>query len=33
MEWIVQMGFELEIYQIDELSGMYWYADLESPNS
>lgn len=25
MEWIVQMGFELEIYQLDELAGMYWY--------
>ena len=28
MEWIVQMGFELDIYQVDELAGMYWYADL-----
>jgi hypothetical protein len=25
MEWIVQMGFELEIYQPDELAAMYWY--------
>lgn len=25
MEWIVQMGFELELYQPDELSTMYWY--------
>ncbi|KAI4253463.1 MAG: hypothetical protein LQ352_003678 [Teloschistes flavicans] len=25
MEWIIQMGFELRIYQNDELSGMYWY--------
>ncbi|KAK4691464.1 N-alpha-acetyltransferase 35, NatC auxiliary subunit, partial [Lecanoromycetidae sp. Uapishka_2] len=25
MEWIVQMGFELGIYQVDELAGMYWY--------
>lgn len=25
MEWIVQMGFELDIYQDDELAGMYWY--------
>lgn len=24
MEWIIQLGFELEIYQPDELSGMYW---------
>ena len=24
MEWIVQMGFELDIYQMDELAGMYW---------
>ena len=29
MEWIVQMGFELDIYQIDELAGMYWYAVLK----
>ena len=28
MEWIVQMGFELDIYQTDELAGMYWYVDL-----
>ncbi|KAL3418683.1 N-alpha-acetyltransferase 35, NatC auxiliary subunit [Phlyctema vagabunda] len=25
MEWVVQLGFELEIYQMDELAGMYWY--------
>lgn len=25
MEWIIQMGFELDIYQVDELAGMYWY--------
>ncbi|MCJ1399551.1 hypothetical protein MMC11_002753 [Xylographa trunciseda] len=25
MEWVVQLGFELHIYQIDELGGMYWY--------
>lgn len=25
MEWIVQMGFELEIYHPDELATMYWY--------
>lgn len=25
MEWIVQMGFELQTYQPDELAGMYWY--------
>jgi hypothetical protein len=25
MEWIVQMGFELEVYQVDELAGMYWH--------
>ncbi|CAK7202280.1 N-alpha-acetyltransferase, non-catalitic subunit [Sporothrix eucalyptigena] len=25
MEWVVQLGFELEIYQADELAGMYWY--------
>ena len=25
MEWIVEIGFELETYQPDELAGMYWY--------
>lgn len=25
MEWIVQLGFELRIYQPDELAGMYYY--------
>lgn len=25
MEWIVQLGFELEVYQPDEFAGMYWY--------
>jgi len=25
MEWIVQLGFELDIYHVDELAGMYWY--------
>lgn len=25
MCWTVQLGFELEIYQPDELAGMYWY--------
>jgi len=24
MEWIVQMGFELDINRLDELAGMYW---------
>lgn len=24
MEWIVQLGFELRIYQDRELAGMYW---------
>lgn len=33
MEWIVQMGFELEIYQLDELAGMYWYVDLKAAPS
>ena len=32
MEWIVQMGFELDIYQVDELAGMYWYADMTHPH-
>lgn len=27
MEWIVQFGFELEVYQPDELVGMYWYLN------
>ncbi|XXG97898.1 ubiquinol-cytochrome c reductase core subunit 1 [Hypoxylon texense] len=27
MEWIVQLGFELDIYQTDELAGMYWYLN------
>ncbi|KAH0537157.1 hypothetical protein FGG08_006027 [Glutinoglossum americanum] len=25
MEWIIQLGFELQIYQPDEFLGMYWY--------
>ena len=24
MEWIVSLGFELNIYRTDELGGMYW---------
>lgn len=27
MELIVQLGFELEVYQADELAGMYWYLN------
>ena len=27
MELIVQLGFELEVYQNDELAGMYWYLN------
>ncbi|KAI9803534.1 MAG: hypothetical protein M1825_001877 [Sarcosagium campestre] len=27
MEWIIQLGFELAIYQADELGGMYWYLN------
>lgn len=27
MEWIVQFGFELEVYQPDEFAGMYWYLN------
>ncbi|KAK7228892.1 hypothetical protein V2G26_001062 [Clonostachys chloroleuca] len=27
MEWIIQLGFELEVYQGDELAGMYWYLN------
>ncbi|KHO01969.1 Mak10 subunit, NatC N(alpha)-terminal acetyltransferase [Metarhizium album ARSEF 1941] len=27
MEAIVQLGFELEVYQTDELAGMYWYLN------
>ena len=26
MEWIIQLGFELDVYQADELAGMYWYT-------
>ena len=26
MEWIAQLGFELDVYQADELAGMYWYV-------
>ena len=26
----MQMGFELDIYQVDELAGMYWFADSKS---
>ncbi|KAG8526336.1 uncharacterized protein KY384_000329 [Bacidia gigantensis] len=25
MMWIVQLGFELEIYRPEEMTGMYWY--------
>ncbi|KAL8762335.1 MAG: hypothetical protein Q9184_001642 [Pyrenodesmia sp. 2 TL-2023] len=24
-EWIIQLGFELDVYQTGELRGMYWY--------
>lgn len=24
MEWIVQLGFELDLYLPDEIAGMYW---------
>lgn len=27
MEWIVQLGFELAVYQSEELAGMYWYLN------
>ncbi|RFU76878.1 amino-acid n-acetyltransferase subunit mak10 [Trichoderma arundinaceum] len=27
MEQIIQLGFELEVYQADELAGMYWYLN------
>ena len=27
MEWIVQLGFELAVYQPEELAGMYWYLN------
>ena len=33
MEWIVQLGFELGIYQAEELAGMYWYAVLTNTSS
>jgi hypothetical protein len=32
MEWIVQLGFELEIYQPDELAGMYRYLSYLAKN-
>ncbi|KAL3302566.1 mak10 subunit [Colletotrichum asianum] len=32
MEWIVQLGFELEVYQPDELAGMYWYLNFLAKN-
>ncbi|KAJ0164828.1 N-alpha-acetyltransferase 35, NatC auxiliary subunit [Colletotrichum tanaceti] len=32
MEWIVQLGFELEVYQPDELGGMYWYLNYLAKN-
>ena len=25
MEWLLQMGFELDVYAADELAGMYWH--------
>lgn len=27
MAWFVQLGFELDVYQRDELAGMYWYLN------
>lgn len=27
MEGVVQLGFELQVYQKDELAGMYWYLN------
>lgn len=27
MSWFVQLGFELDVYQKDELAGMYWYVN------
>ena len=32
MEWIVQMGFELETYQPDELASMYYYLSYLGKN-
>ena len=26
----MQMGFELDIYQVDELAGMYWFVESKS---
>jgi hypothetical protein len=31
MMWIVQLGFELDVYLPDELSGMYWYVVFIAP--
>jgi hypothetical protein len=30
MMWIIQLGFELDIYLPDELCGMYWYVPFTS---
>lgn len=27
MSWFIQLGFELDVYQKDELAGMYWYLN------
>ncbi|SPO03441.1 related to MAK10 Glucose-repressible protein [Cephalotrichum gorgonifer] len=27
MSWLIQLGFELDVYQKDELAGMYWYLN------
>lgn len=27
MKWIIQLGFELDVYQTDELAAMYWYLN------
>ncbi|KAL9614381.1 MAG: hypothetical protein Q9167_001110 [Letrouitia subvulpina] len=32
MQWIVQMGLELDIYENDELASMYWYLQNLSSN-
>ena len=32
MEWLIQMGFELVVYQPDELATMYWYLQYIAKN-
>src|SRR6186713_20932 len=31
MQLVLQLGFELQIYQRDEIPGIYWYVPCRSP--